>query len=127
MACARGAQRSDGRYETTVSERGHDRTHRSSENDGTVVSKQRPDDMTVGAKTLMTGTLPSTDTLAHLIPLIRTVNDSGDGDGTARTAVCNEAVLSSWKMVRKAGNNGFEACRHCAWCTELPIMRVAWD
>ena len=47
MACARGAQRSDGRYETTV-----------------------------GAKTLMTGTLPSTDTLAHLIPLIRTVNCS---------------------------------------------------
>ena len=51
-----------------------------------------------------------------------TVNDSGDGDGTTRTAVCNLDVPShnahTWKgarkVVRKAGNNGFEVTDSCA-------------
>ena len=46
-----------------------------------------------------------------------TITNSGDGDSTTRTAVCNIAVpphdahAEARKVVRKAGNNGFEAYR----------------
>ena len=52
------------------------------------------------------------------------VNDSGDGDSTTLTAVCNLLYLltvltqeGAQKVVRKAGNNGFEVYRQlCLMC-----------
>ena len=69
------------------------------------------------AKTLTTGTLRryARSCLSCPAENNETITNSGDGDSTTRTAVCNLAVSThdahtEWStIVRKAGNNGFEA------------------
>ena len=98
---------------------------------GQSVSKQRPEDMRVGKPEPYA---PGKDfrRLGFYIQRIRgyagsclscfaedseTITNSGDGDSTKRTAVCNIAVpphdahTGARKVVKKAGKNGFEAYR----------------
>ena len=99
---------------------------------GQSVSKPRPEDMRVGKPEPYA---PGKDfdnwdftfdgdagTLDPAYPALlkssETITNSGDGDSTTRTAVCNLAVPShdahterTRKVVRKAGNNFFEAYR----------------
>ena len=87
----------DGRCETTVNERGNERS-----SDRTLCL-QRPPWYTQSR-------------LSKLAEGSETVTDFADGESATRTAVCNAAVLSYWlsqkgarKISWKGGNNGVEA------------------
>ena len=98
---------------------------------GQSVSKPRPEDMRVGKPEPYAPGKEFDDwdfiqrirgyarsCLSCLAENSETITNSGDGDSTTQTAVSNLAVLLTMltqkgarKVVRKAGNNGFEANR----------------
>ena len=68
-----------------------------------------------------------------LLKISDTSTNSGDGDSTTRTAVCDPCCTSSrmvtqkgaLKDVRKAGNNGFEAYRQLM--PDVRNIRSGWS
>ena len=96
---------------------------------GQSVSKPRPEDMRVGKPEpyvpgkdfddwdfTFNGYAGTRDPAYRaFLKTARQITNSGDGDSTTRTAVCNLLTMltqtGARKVVRKAGNNGFEAYR----------------